>query len=158
MVGQRSICEFHIGCAICQCHFRKIHHDNGKISLKISFSSVCTFRRLRPRVYVLIYVNCFQGLVNGVDLPSLSVRYLSFSQPQVVTTPLQFRGRVHFRDTLAVDTLSLDGLIKVPKRWASFQLLFSRLCFIKKERNVSQRANTKWNCLSTMPPKNLRRM
>lgn len=58
----------------------------------------------------------FQGPVNNVDLQSLNDRYLSSSKPQIVTTPLRFRGRVEFLDTLTVDTISLDGLIKVPNR------------------------------------------
>lgn len=55
--------------------------------------------------------------MNAVDLQSLNDRYLSSSQPQRVTTPLRFRGRVEFRDTLTVDTISLGGLIKVPNRY-----------------------------------------
>lgn len=62
-----------------------------------------------------IYVN-FQGAVNDIDLQSLNDRYLSLSKAQRVTTPLRFRGRVEFRDTLTVNTISLDGLIKVPNR------------------------------------------
>lgn len=54
--------------------------------------------------------------MNGIDLQNLNDRYLSRSKPQNVTTPMHFKGRVQFRDTVDIDTLSLGGLIKVPNR------------------------------------------
>lgn len=54
--------------------------------------------------------------MNDVDLQDLQDRYLSLSRPQKVTTPIRFQGSVHFRDSVTADTLSLDGLIKVPQR------------------------------------------
>lgn len=58
----------------------------------------------------------FKGLVNDVDLADLQMRYMSLSTRQKVSTPLRFHGHVHFRNSVTVDTLSLQGLVKVPQR------------------------------------------
>ncbi|XP_055320364.1 uncharacterized protein LOC129577415 [Sitodiplosis mosellana] len=55
------------------------------------------------------------GLINDIDLHDLRSRYLSMNKPQKVSTPLRFHGRVHFMDSVTVETLSLGGLIKVPQ-------------------------------------------
>ncbi|XP_031630094.1 uncharacterized protein LOC116345133 [Contarinia nasturtii] len=55
------------------------------------------------------------GLINDIDLVDLQKRYMSLNTPQKVSTPLRFHGHVHFRNSITVDTLSLEGLIKIPQ-------------------------------------------